>query len=155
MKAFRTMTEVELLQTHSEVIAELKRREVVKTKNNPVGDYTEWLVCNRLGLKPQPNSRAAFDATDPQGIRYQVKGRCSGNRSVQFSSIRNLEQHGFDFVVAVIFHEDYSVRQAVKITHAAVPQLARYQAHTNGYNLILTSKAVELDGVEDITSRLS
>ncbi len=155
MKALQTMTEVELLQTHSEVIAELKRRDVVKTKNNPVGDYTEWLVCNRLSLHMQGNSRAAFDATDPQGIRYQIKGRCSDNGSVQFSSIRNLEQQGFHFVIAVIFHEDYSVRLAVKITHTAVPQLARYQAHTNGYNLILTSKAVEIDGVEDITHCLS
>ena len=155
MKAFRTMTEVELLQTHSEIIAELKRREVVKTKNNPVGDYTEWLVCNRLSLQMQRNSRAAFDATDPRGIRYQIKGRRSGDKSVQFSSIRNLEQHGFDFVIAVIFHEDYSVRLAVKISHTAVPQLARYQVHTNGYNLILTSKAVEQDGIEDITHCLS
>ncbi len=155
MKAFPTMAEVELLQTHSEVIAELKRRGVVKTKNNPVGDYTEWLVCNRLGLRPQPNSRAAYDATDPQCIRYQIKGRCSGDNSVQFSSIRNLEQHGFDFVIAVIFHEDYSVRLAVKIPHTVVPQLARYQAHTNGYNLILTSRTVELDGIEEITHCLS
>ena len=65
------------------------------------------------------------------------------------------QHEGFDFVIAVIFHEDYSVRLAVKITHTAVPQLARYQAHTNGYNLILTSKAVEIDGVEDITHCLS
>ena len=88
MKAFRTMTEVELLQTHSKIIAGLRRREVVKTKNNPVGDYTEWLVCNRLSLQMQRNSRAAFDATDPRGIRYQIKGRGSGDKSVQFSSIR-------------------------------------------------------------------
>ena len=155
MKDLRAMSEVELLRTHSAVIAELRRRSVVKTKNNPIGDYTEWLVCNRLGLKVQGNSQSAFDAIDQQSIRYQIKGRCSNANSVQFSPIRNLEQHGFDFVFAVIFDEDYSIRLAVKVSHEAVPKLARYQAHTNGYNLIVTRRAVEQDGVEDITHCLS
>ena len=149
------MSELELLQTHGAVIAELRRRGVVKTENNPIGDYTEWLVCDRLGLQAQGNSQAAFDAADPQGVKYQIKGRRSSGNSVQFSSIRQLEDHGFDFVVAVVFREDYSVRLAVKIAYDAVPQLARYRAHTNGHNLILTDKAVERDGVEDITHLLA
>ena len=149
------MSETELLQTHSGVIAELRRREVVKTENNPIGDYTEWLVCNRLMLKGQGSSKEAFDAIDAQGIRYQIKGRRSSAKSVQFSTIRNLKEHGFDFVIAIIFDEDYSVRLAVKIAHNAVPKLARYQAHVNGHNLILTSKAVEEDGIEDISHLIS
>ena len=153
-KPFRTMSEVELLQTHSAVIAELRRRGVVKTKNNPIGDYTEWLVCNRLGLETQDNSKASFDAIDLQGVRYQVKGRCSNANAVQFSAIRNLEQHGFDFVIAVIFDETYFVRQAVKIPHKAIPKLARYQRHINGYNLIWTPKAAGEDGVQDISRLL-
>ena len=155
MKELRTMSETELLQTHSGVITELRRRDVVKTENNPIGDYTEWLVCNRLMLQGQGSSKEAFDAIDAQGIRYQIKGRRSSANSVQFSTIRNLQQHGFDFVIAIIFDEDYSVRLAVKIAYNAVPKLARYQAHVNGHNLILTSKAVEEDGIEDISHLIS
>lgn len=44
------MTNVELLQAHGAVIDELIQREVVRTRNNPIGDYTEWLVCKRLDL---------------------------------------------------------------------------------------------------------
>ena len=154
MKELRTMTEIELLQTHSAIIAELRHRSVVRTKNNPVGDYTEWLVCNRLGLRGQGNSQKAFDAVDAKDIRYQIKGRVSGDNSVQFSPIRNLEQHGFDFVIAVIFNEDYSVRLAVRIPYDVVPKLARYQALTNGHLLILTSKSVDQEGVEDLTHLL-
>ena len=51
MKELRAMSEVELLQTHSAIIGELRRRKVVKTENNPLGDYTEWLVCKRLKLE--------------------------------------------------------------------------------------------------------
>ena len=156
MKDLQAMSELELLQTRGAVIEELRRRGVVRTANNPIGDYTEWLVCSRLELKIQGNSQAAFDAVDPQnGDRYQIKGRRSNSNSVQFSSIRNLENHGFDFVVAVVFNEDYSIRFAFRIAHAAVPALAHYQAHTNGLNLILTERAVEQDGVEDITHRLA
>jgi len=38
------MSEIELLQTHAAVIDELLRRKVVRTRNNPIGDYTEWLL---------------------------------------------------------------------------------------------------------------
>lgn len=156
MKDLAEMTEVELLQTRGAVIDELRHRGVVKTENNPIGDYTEWLVGNRLGLKIQGNSQAAFDAVDPQsGVRYQIKGRRASGNSVQFSAIRNLADHGFDFVVAVVFDEDYSIRFAFKIAYAAVEQLARYQEHTNSHILILTEKAAEMDGVEDITHRLA
>ena len=158
MKDLSEMSELELLQTHGAVIAELRHRDVVKTENNPIGDYTEWLVCNRLRLKIQENSQAGFDAVDPQsGVRYQIKGRRASGNSVQFSAIRNLENHEFDFVVAVVFNEDYSIRRAVKISHDAIsnPKLARYQEHTNSHLLILTERAVELDGVEDITQLLA
>ena len=162
MKDLEAMSNLELLQTHGAVIDELRRRKVVKTNNNPVGDYTEWLVCNRLGLEVQGNSKAGFDAVDPQdeGRRYQIKGRRSSGNSVQFSPLRQLKNHEFDFVVAVVFHEDYSIRRAVKIPYkilitAADPKLIRYQAHINGYILILTEKAVEQDGVEDICHLLA
>ena len=155
MKDLQAMSELELLQTHGAVIAELRRRGVVRNENNPIGGYTEWLVCNRLGLQAQGNNQAAFDAVDPQGVRYQIKGRRSNDNTVQFSSIRNLENHGFDFVVAVVFDEDYSIRFAFRIAYAAVPELAKYQAHTNAHLLILTERAVERDGVEDITHRLA
>ena len=154
MKSLRAMSEVELLQTHSAVIAELLRRGVVTTRNNPVGDYTEWLVCSRLGLERRGNSTAAFDAIDPQCVRYQIKGRRSSDNSVQFSAIRDLKQQGFDFVIAVVFNEDYSVRFAVKIEYKAVGKFARYQEHTNSHKLILTPKTVGRAGVEDISHRL-
>ena len=155
MNDLHAMSEVELLQTHGAVIAELRRRGVVKTNNNPIGDYTEWLVCHRLGLKVQGNSQSAFDAVDHQDVRYQIKGRCSDDNSVQFSPIRNLDQHGFDYLIAVLFGGDYSVRLAVKVSYEAVHKLARYQAHINGYSPILTRRVVEQDGVEDITHMLA
>ena len=107
-------------------------------------------------LPVESKAQAAFDATDRQGCtRYQIKGRRSEANSVQFSAIRNLEEQGFDFVIAVIFNEDYSVRLAVKIPHEkVVPPLAKYREHVNGHILIVPRNAAEQDGVEDISQLL-
>ena len=43
-----------LLQTHGDVIEKLVRFGVVKTRNNPIGDYTEWLVRRRMSLAEVP-----------------------------------------------------------------------------------------------------
>ena len=40
-----------LLRNHSAILDELKRRKVVRTKNNPIGGYAEWLVSKKFKLK--------------------------------------------------------------------------------------------------------
>ena len=150
MNDLERMTEIELLQAHRLVIEELRRREVLTTRNNPVGDYTEWLVCRTMGLFKQRNSQSGFDAVDGDGIRYQIKGRQDEGSSVQFSAIRNLEGGEFDAVIAVVFNSDFSVRLAVLIPHAMVAKFARYYEHTNAHNLILTDKIVNEPGVTNI-----
>lgn len=79
------LSEIELLQLHASIIDELKRREVVRTKNNPIGDYTEWLVAKALNLQLARNSSAGYDGEDINGIKYQIKGRriSPGNKSRQ------------------------------------------------------------------------
>ena len=72
----------------------------------------EQLVCDRLQLTQQANSQAAYDASDDDGIRDQIKDRCSNSSRVQFSTIRNFGQEGFDSVIAVTYRPDYSIRLA-------------------------------------------
>ena len=154
MQELDDMSLLELLQTSGAIIDELIRRGVARTRNNPIGDYTEWLVCNRLGLERQENNQAAFDAINAQGIRYQIKGRQSEANAVRFSTIRDLDQEGFDFVIAVVFNDDYSVRLAAMFSIDVVPRFAHYQQHVNGFTLTLTNNILEQDDVMDITQQL-
>ena len=71
----RELSVKELLNQHSSTIDELKRRKIVRTKNNPVGDYTEWLVAKGLGLELAGNSIAGYDGIDSEGTKIQIKGR--------------------------------------------------------------------------------
>ena len=148
------MTVLELLQTTGRITDELIKREVVRTRNKPLGDYTEWLVCKQLELQIQQNSKAGYDATATDGTKYQIKGRQSDEKKIQFSVIRNLDLQEFDFVIAIAFNPDFSIRFAAEIPHNLIAELATFREHVNGYVLTLGDDCLERDGVEDIGDRL-
>lgn len=123
---FTKLTVAELVTTHSAVLNELRHRNVIRSNNNPTGDYAEWLVSTTVGLTLETNSAKGFDATVSQGLCYQIMSRrvTSENKSTQLGVIRNLNAKDFDFLVAVIFNADWQVRYAAKIPHQVIPLLA-------------------------------
>jgi hypothetical protein len=129
----------ELLKLHSQVITELRHRDVLRTENNPVGDYTEWFVAKCLKLDLKNNSSSGFDAKDNKGTRYQIKGRriTPNNKSRQLSVIRNLNQKEFDILVAVIFDGEYEIIEAISIPQEIIADYARFNPHQNGHILHL------------------
>ena len=147
----------DLLQLHAALIDELRRREVVRTSNNPVGDYAEWLVSHALGLSLGGNSQLGYDATDDSGTRFQIKGRRTTpqNKSTQLSAIRRLSDHQFDYLVAVIFDEHYDVVDARQIPHATVEKFSTYREHTNAHILHLKGAILDDPTVMKIDSLLS
>jgi len=146
----------ELLQTHAAVIDELRRRRVVRSKNNPVGDYTEWLVSNKLDLQLVAKSTAGYDAIDDNLVRYQIKGRrvTPGNKSRQLSAIRNLANRDFDFLIAVLFDENFHLLAAAKIPHNVVGEYAKYRSHTNAHILHLQESVLADERVEGLIALL-
>ena len=159
MKAdqFAELTTLELLQAHANVIAELRRRGVLRTKSNPVGDYAEWLVSNSLGLTLEGNSAAGYDATDAKGVRYQIKARrvTPDNKSRQLSAIRNLESADFDVLIGVLFDADFSVTGAYQVPHAVIGEYAKYRSHTNAHIVHLRGGLLNDDRVVEITAALA
>src|SRR5690242_5812454 len=96
----------ELFQYFVLILDELRSRKIIRTSNNPIADYAEWLVANKLNLKLAINSQPGFDAVGDDGIRYQVKCRrlTTQNKSKQLSVIRNLEANKFDYLIGGLFH---------------------------------------------------
>jgi hypothetical protein len=152
-----TLSIPELLAAHCAILGELKKREVVRSKNNPTGDYAEWLVSTNLGLRLESNSAKGYDATDANGVRYQIKGRriTPDNPSTQLSVIRNLDTKGFDVLIAVVFDESWQVRSAAKIPHDIVCKLATFRDHVNGHVMYLRPSVFTHPTVEDISSMLT
>lgn len=52
----RVLTVRELLAGYSAIMAELRRREIVRSSNNPVSDYAEILFCRAFGWTRERNS---------------------------------------------------------------------------------------------------
>ncbi len=129
----------ELLQLQASITKELKTRGVVRTHNNPLGDYTEWLVANALDLKLEANSKVGFDGISKTGIRVQIKGRrvTSTNNSRQLSAIRKYNDKDFDELVAVIYNEEFDIIEALQMPHSVIGEYAKYREHLNAHILIL------------------
>lgn len=145
-----------LLDLHGQLIEELRHRGVCRTSNNPVADYTEWLVARTLKLSLDGNSQAGYDATDTHGRRYQIKGRrrTPHNSSVQLSVIRNLPQFRFDYLIGVVFDHRFGVDYAAQVPHAVVLERASHNTHQNGHILHLKRSLFDEPGVVDLTSVL-
>jgi hypothetical protein len=138
-----TLSDQELLKLWSRVMEELQERKVTRSANSPVADYAEGLVAKATGGTLQAASRAAFDVLGRGGERIQVKARRqTGNRAGQFSAIRKLPEHGFDFVVAVVFKTDLTIRDAWCLTWQYVKDTAPYVQHTNSWRLVIPRREV-------------
>ncbi len=146
-----------LLILFGDLLDELKKRGVVKTRNNPVADYAEWVAAKAFNLKLQESSNKGFDAIDEKRIKYQIKGRRlhPSNPSRQLGVIRDLDKKGFDFLIAVLFNKDFTIHEAYKIPHELISKHSRYSKHQNGHILQLKGEILSAKGVENITEVLS
>ena len=154
---WEALTVSELLRCFADILDELKERKVVRTRNNPVADYAEWLVSQRLRLLLERNSKRGYDATDHSGKRYQIKSRRldQTNESRQLSVIRNLDAAEFDYLIGILFNRDFTVKEAYKIPHGVAKKCARFNKHQNGHILYLRGEVLTARGVENITKVLS
>ncbi len=146
----------ELLELQASATNELKARGVVRTQNNPLGDYTEWLVAKALDLELQSNSRAGYDGVGKDGVRVQIKGRrvTPTNNSRQLSAIRKYAEKDFDVLVAVIYDESFNIIEALLIPHEVVGEYASFRAHVNAHILILKGPILSDPRIQSIKEAL-
>lgn len=144
----------ELLRFHARIGEILRERNVCRSANNPVADYTEYLVARALSLDLARGAMKGYDAQDGQGRRYEIKGRRrpSLKRSARrLSAIRDLPSRHFDFLVGVLYEPDYEVRRACLIPFDVVKEIATYKEHTNSWSVMLYDHVWDIEGVRDIT----
>lgn len=146
-----------LLQLYAAVMEELRTRGVVRSSNNPVADYTERLVAERLGLERTGNSVAGHDAVDRSGRRYQIKGRriTAHNRSTQLSALRDLDHIPFEYLVGVVYREDFSVDYAGLVPYEVVLETSSFVARTNSHRFMMRRSVLADPRVTDVTAKLA
>lgn len=146
----------EILTLFSDIMDELGNRGLIRSKNNPVADYAEHLVCRAFSLTAAEKSTKGYDATDANGKKYEIKSRRHSVRSkpTRFSAIRDLDTQHFDTLVAVLFSQDFTVQRAVFLPYATVRRIAFRQEHVNGWILPIRDSLWSADGAVDVTETL-
>jgi len=146
----------EIFTLFADIIEELGHRGLTRSKNNPVADYAEHLVCKAFSLTPAQKSTKGYDATDSAGKKYEIKSRRKSARSnpSRFSAIRDLRTKHFDLLAGVLFSRDFTVMRAALIPYDAVLKLAFRQEHVNAWILPIRDSVWSADGVVDVTARL-
>lgn len=131
----------QLFELYGSMLAELRRRNIVRTANAPAGDYAEYLVAKAFGGTLAPASEKSWDVELPDGKRIQVKCRvisdppASGQR--QLSPFRSFD---FDTAVIVLLSDsDYSIRHAIELPRRVVEEHSAYRQHVNGHVLRVTA----------------
>lgn len=145
-----------LLELHVDLLAELRRRDVVRSANNPTGDYGELLFARAFGWTLNSNSSADADAVDADGIRYQIKCRrlATPKGSRQLGFIRRLPERPFDSLAAVLLDARFRVLRGALIPYEVVEPRASYVDSVKAWRFILRDSVWDLPGVVDVTDRL-
>jgi hypothetical protein len=144
-----------LLGAQADVLDELIRRGVLRSRNASVADYSEWLVKGALRLRLEGRSTKGFDALDPRtATRYQIKGKqpSLGNKSRQLSAIRGLNDHGFDKLVALVLDREFMVSEAYLMPHRTVVRHVKFNERQNAHILRLDKKLLADPTVKNITN---
>lgn len=146
----------DILQLYSDALEELRRREILRSANNPSGDYGELLFSRAFGWQLQNNSSSGHDATDGNGVRYQIKCRriTPRNPSRQLSFIRNLPDNPFDILAGVLLDQNFKVLRAALVPVAVVQEKATYVKHVNAWRMILRDSVWDTPDVRDVTDDL-
>lgn len=151
MTNIKTLSELDLIHLQTQAMDELAARNIVQNPAQPVGDYAIHLACKAFDLKREPTSTSGYDASDDEGLRYQIKFRrlASAADTRQLNAIKGLEQRKFDFLIGVLFNTDMTIFRAALIPYAAVARMA-----DQNKIVMLNNKAWDIDGVIDVTDKL-
>ncbi len=149
---FETLSVVEILQAHGVLIDMLRGRGIVTTRDNPVGGYAEWLARCAFELTAQKNSTKGFDAVDQTGAKYQIKGGRPGDAAPKLGTVKGVKPQNFDYLVAMTFNDNFTIKRAVKVPHETVLRLASKNGRdpTKGLNLYLNEGFVRGNRLNNI-----
>lgn len=127
----------------------LEAKQLGLTSSNLLGEYTEKLCASTLGLELQSGNMQGYDALDASGKRVQIKGRrISKGNVAKLTTLWNLD---FDYIVAVIYNSDGSLKFVQKITVEAVERDFQIDKRKNCRRVIARLSDMNRDGYEDLT----
>ena len=110
-----------LLELHGDVLSELRRRNIVRSANNPTGDYGELLFrAHSAGRSTAILGRRRCRRCRGAALPDQVQAAWTPQGSRQLGFIRRLPDRPFDRLAAVLLDNRFRViRAAISPTRSS------------------------------------
>ncbi len=144
----------ELIQTYSEIVKQLKKRGIIRTKNL-VGDLGEYLAIEHFNntagmsnLKAAPAGTQNIDAISRDGDRFSIKSTTRNLTGVFYgleppeSNIPDIQK--FEYVLIVKFDNDYQLERIIQLDWELFIKHKRWHKTMTAWN-ISTTKALIKD----------
>ncbi len=140
----------EIIALYSDLIAELKSRGIIRTKNL-LGDLGEYLAIEYYNNTPglanllaAPAGTQNIDAISRKGERYSIKST-SGNLTGVFHGLNDPdslepESQKFEFVIIVLFDDNFKLKKILEITWDLFLKHKRWHKTMRAWNLSITQK---------------
>lgn len=148
----QTSTE-DLVKIYSQILAELKQRQVIRTKNL-IGDMGEYLVIDYYNKTPglpkltiAPPGTKSIDAISRDGKRYAIKSTSSTLTGVFYglnppeSSEPN--EQIFDYVIIALFGDNFNITRIVELTWLQFLKYKKWHSTMSAWNLTVTKRVLQ------------
>jgi hypothetical protein len=126
-----------LMRLEASIVTELRRRDLVRTNNKPLGDIAEYIVWLARGGVLEPNSTKSHDITTPSGHRIQVKAMANraAGAGARFSPFRSA---GYHTAVFLVFDSSFEIVEAFEVDAEQIEEHVRFIPHVAGRQPSLT-----------------
>lgn len=151
--SFNEIETIELIQSYSEIIKQLKKRGVIRTKNL-IGDLGEYLAIEHFNktaglsnLQAAPAGTQNIDAISRNGDRYSIKS-ISGNLTGVFYGLEppespNENKQKFEYVLIVMFDEDFQLEKIIQLDWKLFIKYKRWHKTMNAWNITVTKALID------------
>lgn len=149
----KEMKTSEIINLYSQTIKELKKRDVIRTKN-VIGEIGEYLAIQYYNdtpglpnLQPAPVGTESIDAISRRGERYSIKSTSTNTTGVfyglepQGSSI--VDEKKFEYVILCKFDDDYQLEEILEMDWDTFLETKRWHSRMNAWNLSLTQEVCQ------------
>ncbi len=128
---------------------ELRKRDVIRTNNNPIGDIAEAIVHQHYGGERGSFSQAGWDVLTGDGERLQVKAirRMPDTKRRNLSPIRDRD---YDYVIVVMFDENFTIERGLRLSRDLVERLFPHKPYVNGRIITVTNRLLGNPEVEHV-----
>lgn len=151
---FDKITTNEIISFYSQTIKELKKRNIIRTKNI-TGELGEYIVVDYYRNNPKlpnlqfaPPSTENIDAISTKGERYSIKTITNNGSTGVFYGLPSIDSNEipiqkFEYVIIVKLNDDFELECILELTWNQFLEKKKWHSRMQAWNLSYSQKLIE------------